>query len=88
MSPLANAPSRAAPKSPSVLRRCAAAAALIAAGAIAAQYLAGYFFLWVSHVDPRRATPLTILQYCHYYGACACHPSPRRWCAPGRALGL
>ena len=67
MSPPANEPWRAAPKSP-WLRRCGAAVALIGAGAIAAQYLAGYLFLWVSHVDPRRATPLTILQYSHYYG--------------------
>src|SRR6202011_4976714 len=68
MSPLANAPWQAAPNPHSVLRRCGAAGALIAAGVIAAQYLAGYFFLWVSHVDPRRSTPLTILQYSHYYG--------------------
>ena len=51
-----------------MLRRCAVAVALIVAGAIAAQYLAGYFFLWSLHADPRRATPLTILQYSHYYG--------------------
>jgi type IV secretion system protein VirD4 len=67
MTLLANMPSQAALNAKSVLRQCAAAMAIIAAGAIASQYLAGYFFLWVSHVDPGRATPLTILEYWVYY---------------------
>jgi type IV secretion system protein VirD4 len=31
-------------------------------------YLAGCFFLWSIHADPRRATPLTVSQYAYYYG--------------------
>jgi type IV secretion system protein VirD4 len=31
-------------------------------------YLAGAFFLWSMHADPRQATPLTISQYGYYYG--------------------
>ncbi len=68
MSPLANAPWQAAPNAPSVLARCAVALALIAAGLIASQYLAAYVFLLSFHANPRRATPLTILQYTYYYG--------------------
>ena len=39
-----------------------------AAALLAAQYLAGFFFLWWVHSDVRRATPLTIAQYGYYYG--------------------
>ncbi len=68
MSPNANAHWRPAAKRRSLLRRCAVGTfALITGGAIASQYLAGYLFLWVSHVDPRRATPLTIFEYWVYY---------------------
>jgi len=87
MSPIESVPSPAALKVRSVLRRCAAAVALIALGAIASQYLAGYLFLWVSHVDPRRATPLTILRYGVYY-----HRIPvvrrRAMVCSGAGLGL
>lgn len=31
-------------------------------------YLSGYFFLFLNKQNPRQATPLTILQYSHYYG--------------------
>jgi type IV secretion system protein VirD4 len=31
-------------------------------------YLAGFFFLWSMHGNPRHATPLTALQYGYYYG--------------------
>ena len=31
-------------------------------------HLAGCFFLWSIHGDPRRATPLTVSQYAYYYG--------------------
>jgi hypothetical protein len=31
-------------------------------------YLAGVFFLWSMHADPRRATPLTLSQHGYYYG--------------------
>jgi type IV secretion system protein VirD4 len=87
MSPLANAHWRAAPKSNGWGRRVAAALALIVAGALAAQYVAGYAFLWVSHLDPRRATPLTILQYVLYYGHV---PAIRRRAivCSGASLGL
>ena len=65
-----SAPSRAALKGrhAPLLRRCGIAIALTAFGVIASQYLAGYGFLWSWHLDPRRATPLTILQYSVYYG--------------------
>ena len=67
MTQLANTHWRAALEVRSALRRCAVALALITLGVIASQYLAGYIFLWVSHVDPRRATPLTIFEYWVYY---------------------
>ncbi len=35
---------------------------------VAAQYLAGYFFLWSYHLDPLSATPITIARYAHFYG--------------------
>ena len=60
MTLLENAHWRPAPKAASVLRRCTMVAALTTVGAIVAQYLAGYFFLWSLHADPRRATPVTI----------------------------
>ncbi len=34
----------------------------------AVQYLAGFFFLWWMHLDPRQARPLTIARYAYYYG--------------------
>jgi type IV secretion system protein VirD4 len=68
MSPIESVLSPAALKRSSVLRRCGATVALTALGAIASQYLAGYFFLWSLHLDPRHATPLTILRYSVYYG--------------------
>ena len=77
MSLPANAHSRPAPKVQSLVRRGMVGVALTLAGAIVAQYLAGYFFLWSFHADPRRATPLTILQYTLYYGHHSFHSSPR-----------
>jgi type IV secretion system protein VirD4 len=38
------------------------------AALLAGMYLAGCFFLWSIHADPRRATPLTVSQYAYYYG--------------------
>lgn len=35
---------------------------------VAGLYLSGYFFLAVNHQNPAQTTPLTILQYGHYYG--------------------
>jgi len=69
MSRLANAHWRAAPKTHPVLRRLAIGAVCLVVGLIAALYLASYCFLWSIHLDPRQATPLTVLKYQHYYGA-------------------
>ena len=44
------------------------AAAVIAAVA-AALYLSGFFFLWSIHLDPRAASPLTVLRFAYYYGS-------------------
>jgi type IV secretion system protein VirD4 len=38
------------------------------AALLAAAYLAGFFFLWSIHADPRHATPLTVARYGYYYG--------------------
>ncbi len=35
---------------------------------LAAQYLAGYLFLWWFRADPRHATPMTVARYAYYYG--------------------
>lgn len=67
MSPIANAHWRIVAKSHWGTRIGMACGVLIT-GAAAAQYLAGYFFLWWFHQSPLRATPLTILQYATYYG--------------------
>jgi type IV secretion system protein VirD4 len=68
MNRLANAHWRPASNGHSVVRRLVIGAACFVLGLIAALYLASYFFLWSFHVDPRQATPLTILKYQHYYG--------------------
>ena len=44
------------------------AAAAATAAMVLASYLAGFFFLWSIHADPRHATPLTLGQYGYYYG--------------------
>jgi type IV secretion system protein VirD4 len=44
-------------------------AGLVAVVAVVlSQYLAGFFFLWLSHLNPRAAEPLTVARYAHYYG--------------------
>jgi type IV secretion system protein VirD4 len=43
-------------------------AAAGSAAVVLTSYLAGFFFLWSMHADPRRATPLTVSQYSYYYG--------------------
>jgi type IV secretion system protein VirD4 len=48
-------------------RRLLKAAAVASAAVVLASYLAGFFFLWSMHFDPRRATPLTVSQYGYYY---------------------
>jgi type IV secretion system protein VirD4 len=36
-------------------------------GLVCAQYVAGCFFLWSFRLDPRSASPLTIVRYAYYY---------------------
>ena len=33
-----------------------------------AQYLSGFILLWLLHLDPHGASPLTVLRYGYYYG--------------------
>jgi type IV secretion system protein VirD4 len=54
----------ARPKSGRWLKVAFASAAALLLGT----YLAGAFFLWSLHADPRQATPLTLSQYGYYYG--------------------
>lgn len=42
--------------------------AVTVAAVVAAQYLAGCFFLWSVHGDVRTAGPLTLLRYAYWYG--------------------
>jgi type IV secretion system protein VirD4 len=37
-------------------------------GLSVAAYLGGYFFLWSLKLNPRTATPLTLVRYAYYYG--------------------
>jgi type IV secretion system protein VirD4 len=39
-----------------------------AAVLVISQYLAGFFFLWLSHLSLSAAGPLTVARYAHYYG--------------------
>ena len=43
------------------------AALAILAVLILSQYLAGFFFLWLIHLNPQAAGPLTVARYAHYY---------------------
>lgn len=62
------------------------AGAVLVALAVA-QYLSGFILLWLLHLDPHGASPLTVLRYGYYYGAV---PHVReallRACAGGTAL--
>ena len=49
-------------------RRWFKAALASAAAILLGSTLAGAFFLWSMHADPRQATPLTVGQYGYYYG--------------------
>ena len=40
----------------------------LAAAMLVAAYLAGYVFLWSLHLNPREASPLTVVRYGYYYG--------------------
>lgn len=44
------------------------ASAISVLALVLSQYLAGFFFLWLSHLNPRAAGPLTVARYAHYYG--------------------
>jgi len=44
------------------------AVAISALALVLSQYLAGFFFLWLSHLNTRSADPLTVARYAHYYG--------------------
>jgi type IV secretion system protein VirD4 len=55
-----------------------------AATLLLADTLAGAFFLWSMHADPRRASPLTLSRYGYYYGD---RPEIRRRLLCSLALG-
>ncbi|OAI00904.1 hypothetical protein A1353_19025 [Methylomonas methanica] len=50
------------------MKQIAKIAAGLLIAIVAGLYLSGYFFLAVNHQNPIQTTPLTILQYGHYYG--------------------
>jgi type IV secretion system protein VirD4 len=85
--PNANAARCPTPKAPKwvgpTLR--AACSCVIALGV--SQYLAGFFFLWLSHLNPRSASPITLARYAHYYGDRA-DIRRRVWIASGVGLVL
>jgi type IV secretion system protein VirD4 len=67
MSPNAGAAAWRTPaRAPS--RRWTKALLVSAAALLLASTLAGAFFLWSIHQDPREATPLTLSRYAYYYG--------------------
>src|ERR1700733_10444985 len=67
MSPNAGAAAWRTPaRAPS--RRWTKALVVSAAALLLASTLAGAFFLWSIHQDPREATPLTLSRYAYYYG--------------------
>ena len=69
MSPRANAHLRPGPSARDRLRSFALAGLMVIAACLVCAYLAGYFFLWSLHLDPREATPLTLMRYALYYGS-------------------
>src|SRR5579863_8527271 len=54
---------------------------------VLAQYLAGFFFLWLSHLSLSSAGPLTVARYAHYYGDRA-DIRHRVWIASGLGVVL
>jgi type IV secretion system protein VirD4 len=54
---------------------------------VAAQYLAGYVFLYWIHTNPKNATPLTIARYAYYYGARQ-DIKPKLWVSSAAGLVL
>lgn len=55
-------------RGPSGWTRALRFAAIGVAAGVAAQYLAGCFFLWSVHGNVRAAGPLTVLRYAYWYG--------------------
>jgi type IV secretion system protein VirD4 len=53
---------------PAWIGLCARALAISVLALILSQYLAAFVFLWLSHLNPRAAGPLTVARYAHYYG--------------------
>ena len=68
MSQPSNAHWRPAPEAESWVRRCLIGIGCIVLAIILWQWLAAYLFLWSLHIQPKGATPLTIVRYAHYYG--------------------
>ena len=58
-----------------------------AAALLLGAYLAGAFFLWSIHADPRRATLFTLSQYGYYYGERA-NVRRRLWGSSALALAF
>ena len=61
----------------------------LAAALLVAAYLAGYVLLWSLHLNPRQASPLTVVRYGYYYGdrqddstneSWRVRPQAARWC--------
>src|ERR1700722_13742029 len=83
--PHANAARSPAPKAPPWAGPMLRAAAVCVLALALSQYLAGFFFLWLSHLNPRAAEPLTVMRYAHYYGDRA-EVRRRVWIASGVGL--
>ncbi len=87
MIPHASAARSPTPKAPPWVGVTLRAAALCVIALALSQYLAGFFFLWLSHLNPRGAGPLTVARYAHYYGDRA-DVRERVWIASGLGLLL
>ena len=68
MSPSASTAAWRPPARPGWAGPVVKAAAAVIAAVAAALYLSGFFFLWSIHLDPRAASPLTVLRFAYYYG--------------------
>jgi type IV secretion system protein VirD4 len=66
--PHANAARAAALKLPPWVSVTLRALGVSAAVLLISQYLAGFFFLWLSHLSVSAVGPLTVARYAHYYG--------------------
>jgi type IV secretion system protein VirD4 len=86
MSPNANVHSRTAgskhPDRPSWLLILGA----VLAGVVIASYLASFLFLWSFHLNPWKATPLTLIQYGVYYHQVKVVHQHIVWCSVGSLL--